>query len=143
MEVEKMAPVKERSRRIIWIADWCAVTGFLEHEPYLRRLVDSAYQKISDYFLSPRISVGVVDAPAVTGGPCLVLAVGIPGERGDAAQRLDRFVREWLRDALRRTRGKLCMVLLPGTTTQPEFDNRLIVGVQRAQGLGYALAASA
>ncbi len=139
-----MARVRtEHSRRIIWIADWCAVTGFLEHEPYLRRMVDSAYQKISDYFLSPRISVGIVDASAASGGPCLVLAVGIPGEQGDAARRLDLFVREWLRDALQRTHGKLCMVLLPCTTFQPEFDAGLIASVQRAQGLGYTLAATA
>ena len=46
---------------------------------------------------------------------------------------------EWLRDALNHSRGKLCMVLVPGTKSQPAFDSGLITTVLHARDKGYAL----
>lgn len=127
------------ARWVIWTSDWCAVTGFLECEPFLDRMVRIAYQKIPTYFLCPRITVGVVDAPTHDGGPCLALAIATLSEQEEAVGRLDLFVREWLQDALIHTHGKLCMVILPGTEGQPAFDNGLIATVLHARGKGYAL----
>ncbi|MGH2388928.1 MAG: hypothetical protein ACRDIE_12065 [Chloroflexota bacterium] len=123
----------------IWISDWCAVTGFLEREPFLHRLVRIAYQKIPTYFPCPCITVGVVDAPMLAKGPCLTLAVATLSDQAEASRRLDQFAQEWLRDALNHTHGKLCMVLLPGTKSQPAFDNDLIDTVLRARDKGYVL----
>jgi hypothetical protein len=123
----------------IWISDWCAVTGFLEREPFLHRIVRIAYQKIPTYFPCPCITVGVIDAPTLPKGPCLTLAVATPSDQAEAERCLDQFVREWLRDALNHSHGKLCMVLVPGTKAQPAFDSDLITTVLHARDKGYAL----
>jgi hypothetical protein len=123
----------------IWISDWCAVTGFLEREPFVHRIVRIAYQKIPTYFLGPCITVGVVDVPMLAEGPCLTLAVSTISDQLEANRRLDRFVQEWLRDALNHSHGKLCMVLVPGTESQPAFDSNLITAVLHARDKGYVL----
>jgi hypothetical protein len=123
----------------IWISDWCAVTGFLEREPFLHRIVRIAYQKIPTYFPCSRITVGVIDAPTRAEGPCLALAVATGSAQEEAKRRLDQFVQEWLRDALNHTHGKLCVVLVPGTEAQPAFDNGLIATILQAGGKGYAM----
>jgi hypothetical protein len=137
-----MAQVRTaRNDWLISIADWCAVTSFLETDPYLARIVRAAYQKIPAYFSRPRVTVAVLDTPPVHDDPCLALVIASPGDEAEVMRSLELFEREWLHDALAHTRRKLCVLVMPGAAALPALDDGTIAAVLQARGTGYALSA--
>lgn len=127
----------------IWVPDSCAVTGFVERNPYLHWILRASYEKIPAYFTHPCITVGVVDDAAPAGEPCLALVVAVADGEDEAARRLDRFDQEWLRDALIRTRGKMCVVVVPAMEELLPFDVAALAVARGACAGGHTLVLAA